>query len=237
MRHPSEGSRRLILIVGNSGTGKTVTLRTISREWNRRFHFDRSAELLAEIDVECTARTRGEVLDYLSGLEPDEACSVAYQPIIEETDERAQLLAEAAEAGFLARLAMKAERCLFTVDEAAQSCRHGYVHPDTKAIALEGRKHFVSGIFSSQRPFHIAPDIRTEAYGSEAFVFRLKRKDDREDIDQEHGKELSEIVSRLPNRHGIHLFQDENGLGMIERVRVFPDSRAPRIETSPWEAS
>lgn len=230
MRHPSEGSRRLIIVVGNSGTGKTVTLRTISREWSRRFHFDRSAELIEGIDVECAARTRSQVLDYLSGLEPEEQCSIAYQPIITATDEREQLMEESAEAGFLARLAFAAEHCLFTVDEASQSCRHGYVHPDTKKIALEGRKRFVSGIFSSQRPFHIAPDIRAEAYGSEAFVFRLKRKDDREDIDQEHGKELSEIVRTLPNRHGLHLFQDEQGLEKIERIRVIPDSRNPRIE-------
>lgn len=230
MRHPSEGSRRLILIVGNSGTGKTVTLRTLIRDWTRRMCFDRSAELVAGVDVEAVARTRSEVLDYLYGLEPDEHFSIAYQPIIEATDDRESMLEEADEAGFLARLAMRARNCVYTVDEAAQSCRHGFVHSATKAIALEGRKHDVSGIFSSQRPFHVSPDIRAEAYGSEAFVFRLKRKDDREDIDQEHGKELSEEVRTLPNLHGLHLFQDAHGLEVIERIRVVPDNRSPRIE-------
>lgn len=230
MRHPSEGSRRLILIVGNSGTGKTVTLRTLIRDWDRRACFDRSRELIKGIDVACVARTRLEVLDYLEGLEEDEGFSVAYQPTIDAETEREQFMLEAAEAGFLARLAMRAGRCVFTVDEAAKSCRHNYVHPDTTAIALEGRKHDVSGIFASQRPFHVSPDIRAEAYGSEAFVFRLKRKDDREDIDQEHGKELSEEVRRLPNRKGLHMFQDETGLEVIERIRVIPDDRAPRIE-------
>lgn len=235
MSHPSVGFRRLIGIWGNSGTGKTVTLRTLSREWKRRFHYDRSSELIPGIDVAKAVRTREEVLDYVSGLKPEEECSIAYQPIVPAfEDDREALAFEAAECGFLARIAMAARRCLFTVDEGARCCRHNFVHASTVAVALEGRKLFVSAIFASQRPFHVAPDIRSEAYGSEVFVYRLKHEDDRDDIKQAWGRELSEHVRRLPNLNGLYLHADSEGRELIERVRLTPHDTSPSMELSPF---
>lgn len=221
--HPSVGSRRLIGVFGNSGTGKTVTLRALIRQWNRRLCFDRSAELQPGIDVEEVAHSRDEVADYLRGLSDEEEFSLAYQPGIMKLEE------EAAECGFLARLALAAGNCVFSVDEASRSCRQNLVDPATVQIALEGRKLGVSGIYAAQRVVHVDTDIRGEAFSSEVYVYRLARRADRREIEEEHGPELAEEVKKFENLRGVHIVNGSGG-ALIYDVKVVPDNTTPILE-------
>lgn len=219
----SIGSRRLVGIFGVSGTGKTQTLRTVVRDWRRRFCFDRSAELAKGIDVEATCATRDEVSEYLDGLKPDEDFSVAYQPYAMEPEE------EAEECGWLAEKALDTMDCVLTVDEASRSCRHRLVHPSTVQVALEGRKLGVSMIVASQRPTHVDPDIRGEAYGSEVFLFAISREDDLKDMGKEVGRAIAAKVAALPDLSGFHVRRSSAGGMILEAVTVIPDTHFPEL--------
>lgn len=221
-RSPSEGTRRLVGIFGNSGTGKTLTLRAVMRGWSRRLCFDRSAELAPDVDVHAVARSRGEVLSYLRGIGEDDDFSLAYQPGIMEPE------FEAIECGFLARLALAARNCVLTIDEASRSCRNNLVDPAVVQVALEGRKRSVSMLLASQRPVHIDPDIRGEAYGSEVYLFRLARRADRREAEEEHGQEFADKLARLRDLHGYHITQASGGARIVP-VTVKPNTREPRV--------
>lgn len=195
-------------IYGRRRTGKTTGGRAQlrQRKVSRYLVVTPFNDDFPEADL-CT--TAEEFHDRCEEAEDQERFAIVYCPSDETQTEAVERASEwALSLGF----------CVLVVDEAHASCSARNLDENAKVVLVAKQGgHFGVGLWCfGQRPADVAPALRSELEGYEAYYFRLKGSANLRHVAESHDKELAERVRKLPRLVCYRVTDDDT----VERWQV-----------------